>query len=695
MKYILEVLGSSSAPFEARNNAVSALDNYDYHRPGQPIAAVYRNSKGEKRALLAIGHAYGKGRDGNTVRYTIIGDADGSNSITSYNWASQIRLNRIDYSRLLDDYFENVTPGHRRFGYLGTDYDSWHTNPANASDRDCVPNGATVQEAFEHILKGNFGQDTETSLRLVVVVAPRTVELPNAGESDASYTVTVQAYYTGTLDNARLDATYGTGGDANLIPGLSGPDHEWQKTFTVGSNFDMQGANAFPITYTAYANLVGGSEETSYDTVTIVKQDIPGPEPTATYTVIYQPREVTGSPVTDTKQGDSWTVWTLETQSPWPSPSGYTFGGWTFNSDGTGDTVSSLTVTDFPAQEPYTLTVYPKWNQVVPTRKTLSIVAAEQSYTYDGQDHVYNYRLIKIYADNTDVTSEVTWNSDGTAGTAAGFTVAFTPAELPSQKDTGSSSAAVQVTPTDMTEYTDASASATATVRVNPALASISTKLNGQSSVTLATGSQEPQATAQFSGFVQDDLSVLNTLYNSPAIWKNWQPSLDMTLARTYTLEFDYSSVSGPGAGNINFSNYTLQTNWATLTVQEPPLEVRFTTTGYTNELAVHQSDLRNTQFIHNTATSNGLTGNVNDWWIFVSDRRSPSQYTTYIYSNKNIGNFSIMRWDSASNIWRDMSSQLSKFTVDSSTRTITFKYYNEDDECWEVETSLYAIKFN
>ena len=46
---------------------------------------------------------------------------------------------------------------------------------------------------------------------------------------------------------------------------------------------------------------------------------------------------------------------------------------------------------------------------------------------------------------------------------------------------------------------------------------------------------------------------------------------------------------------------------------------------------------------------------------------------------------------------WVDMSSQLSKFSItsDSSSSTITFNYYDEDDERWEVETSLYAIKFN
>ncbi len=122
-------------------------------------------------------------------------------------------------------------------------------------------------------------------------------------------------------------------------------------------------------------------------------------------------------------------------------------------------------------------------------------------------------------------------------------------------------------------------------------------------------------------------------------------------------------------------------------------LQVTFTTTGYTNEPAVHQSDLSGTNFIHNYATTNGLTGNVNDWWIFESDRRSPSQYSTYIYINKTITSFSILRWNGG--VWQPVDSQLSKFTLDQSTNTISFRYYNESDESWEVETSLYAIKFN
>ena len=151
MKYILEVLGNNTqgGAYSSRSAAINALDSYSYHRPGQPIAAVYINDSGLLKALLAIGHDYGVGYNSSngTRRYTIIGDCDGSQSITTNNWASEIRLSEIPYSNLLDDYLE--IDGVRRFGYLGTQYDSWAR--VNGG-QDKVPNGATVQEAFEHIL---------------------------------------------------------------------------------------------------------------------------------------------------------------------------------------------------------------------------------------------------------------------------------------------------------------------------------------------------------------------------------------------------------------------------------------------------------------------------------------------------------------------------------------------------------------
>jgi hypothetical protein len=123
MKYILELLGEGQ-PSGNRDAAIQQLNNYKNHRPGQPIAAVYIDTTGARKALLAIGHDYGVGKSGSLIRYTIIGDADASQSIVNYNWADQIKLHRISYKNLLDDYGTNVTPGHRRFGYLGTEYDT-------------------------------------------------------------------------------------------------------------------------------------------------------------------------------------------------------------------------------------------------------------------------------------------------------------------------------------------------------------------------------------------------------------------------------------------------------------------------------------------------------------------------------------------------------------------------------------------
>ena len=689
MKYILELLGSSQ-PYPSRYNAIAALDAYLYHRPGQPIAAVYIDRDANRRALLAIGHDYGKGKGSGTYRrYTIIGDADASQTVNNYNWASQIKLSRISYKRLLDDYGENVTPGHRRFGYLGTVYDSWHTNPSSASDIDCVPNGASVQAAFEHILKGDFGSDSDNYLRLNITANPTQITLPGTGESGVQYTVTVSAEYSGNLTDASLTANYGQGGGASFMPSISGPSHTWTADYIIDSSFAsvMGSLNSYAIRYTASATVEGLETVTATAVVTVVRPEVVPPDPTATYTVTYTPLAVSGEDVSEQKTGE-WTAWTLRSTSPWEPPTGYYLDGWSTDSTGSEDQrVTSFIPNDFAGTTDNTIRVYPIWKLEDVEPKVLVITAPSQSHTYDATLHYYDHTKIKVSCGGQELP--FSWTQDGTSwtGTGDGFTVAFVGNDIPSQENVGTDSNSVSVANTDDRYETGSGSSAQATVTVTPKAASVTTKINGKSSETLYTGSAVPSdLSAAFSNFVGGQESAFGTIGEHGV----WVPTLNMNTAGTYTLQFDYSSVS-----QDILSNYSITTNWATLTLEEEPLRVTFTTTGYTNEPAVHQSDLASTSFIHKTATSNGLSGNVNDWWIFVSDRRSASQYTTYIYSNKNIGNFSIMRWDSASNIWRDMSSQLSKFTVDSSAKTITFKYYNEDDELWEVETSLYAIKFN
>ncbi len=129
--------------------------------------------------------------------------------------------------------------------------------------------------------------------------------------------------------------------------------------------------------------------------------------------------------------------------------------------------------------------------------------------------------------------------------------------------------------------------------------------------------------------------------------------------------------------------------------VEEEPLQVTFTTTGYTNEPAVRQSDLSGTNFIHDYATTNGLTGNVNDWWIFESNRLSQS-HTTTVYTNKTVTGFTVLKYNSSGG-WFSPGYDIPHFRLDENdptNKTIIFEYYDEDDERWEVERSLYAIKF-
>ena len=133
----------------------------------------------------------------------------------------------------------------------------------------------------------------------------------------------------------------------------------------------------------------------------------------------------------------------------------------------------------------------------------------------------------------------------------------------------------------------------------------------------------------------------------------------------------------------------------STQEMTDTSLQVTFTTTGYTNEPTVHQSDLSGTTFFQNYATVNGLTGNVNEWWIFESNRKS-QLHSTYVYTNKTITSFSLLKWNIG--VWQPVPIDNSHFRLDENDpthKTIIFEYYNEDDESWQLERALYAIKFN
>ena len=645
MKYILEVLGSNTqgGAYSSREAAIYALDGYSYHRPGQPIAAVYINDNGLLKALLAIGHDYGVGYNSlnGTRRYTIIGDCDGSHSITTNNWASEIRLSRIPYSNLLDDYLE--IDGVRRFGYLGTQYDSWAR--VNGG-QDAVPDGATVQEAFEHILLGDLNKTpSEDSLTLTVTASPATVV---EGESD-SYVITVAAVFSGTMTQANLSATRGsTPNPSEFLSSLR--NGAWTNTYIV--DFSSMTSDTETITYTATAT-VGGIQKTAAASVVIMKRGVVPPDPQVTYRVIYHAVDVcSGVDLTDSSVGSIPSLKPSVLPTGWTVSQNWHFAGWTLNSDGSSPVISGLSESDFVSIGTENLkvcNVYSHCEQDETGPAVLTVNAAQQTETYDGSTYTYNYQSLVTVIGNG-MSQTVTWDSNGT-GTGDGFTVAFVPADaIPQGTTAGTYTGSVQITVTDSERWTT-SGSATAVLKINKRQAQVNVKLNGQSSVELTVGSDAPAETFTTAGFIQADQSAIETITTG---WGTWNPALNMNQAGTYTLSFtaDLSQYN---------ENYTITKTPATLTVKTIPLEVIFNTAtsagGARTDHPAKKADGAGNNTSINTIDYFGIplpsnTTGIGNYWVVFSNNTDLLNPTTTIKTNKNVSIQDIKYWDQTNSTW-------------------------------------------
>lgn len=165
MKYIVEVLQPASSSggrrtqvYPKRDDAIAALDNYNYHRPGQPVVCLYKED-GEVKALIAVGTGTGK-KD-----YYIIGGEDKTiNNYISKISAKNIVLDSIDITELLSETgpgqefqenreYQPLAGNSRHFGWLGTQASAGWSVFTSGSSFKTYPN-LTVQEMFEAILCG-------------------------------------------------------------------------------------------------------------------------------------------------------------------------------------------------------------------------------------------------------------------------------------------------------------------------------------------------------------------------------------------------------------------------------------------------------------------------------------------------------------------------------------------------------------
>lgn len=160
MKYIVEVLnpkrpnGTGTEIYSDKETAIAALDNYNYHRTGQPIIALYTGEEGTE-ALIAVGTS--------TNSYYIIGESKEitNNFFTQIN-ASNVILDEIDITDLLSE----TGPGYdkqdgdqyeldncdRHFGWLGTTQANWAVTHEDGGQH--TNDGISVQDLFDAILYG-------------------------------------------------------------------------------------------------------------------------------------------------------------------------------------------------------------------------------------------------------------------------------------------------------------------------------------------------------------------------------------------------------------------------------------------------------------------------------------------------------------------------------------------------------------
>ena len=165
MKYIVEVLSNGNEPFPSLDDTRAALDSYQYHRPGQPIVALYYDEDDSTKALIAVGTS--------TSSYYIIGTIDENtlnDQIITNISASNVWVDPIDITNLLSaegagnsQWGGDIQPldnyVRRHFGYLGTTSSSWAVEGSNGS-YSTLP--MTVQQLFEAILNGEEITDRDT-----------------------------------------------------------------------------------------------------------------------------------------------------------------------------------------------------------------------------------------------------------------------------------------------------------------------------------------------------------------------------------------------------------------------------------------------------------------------------------------------------------------------------------------------------
>lgn len=674
MKYVLELLGGSGSTeiYNSRAAAISALDSYPSHRPGQPIAVVYM-SQGRRKALLAIGHDAGVGVSGDYKRYTIIGDCDCTgHDVTTTVMAKDVLLDPIDYENLLNEMEELY--GARRFGYLGTNSDPW-------KDTCVIPKYTSVQAAFEAILCGKSEPDPgQDRLVLAINVSPNAIEV---SEQAQMYTVTVIANYTGTLTSA----TFTTNGQnpLNILEDLR--DGQWSATYIVGYDYPIAPDETQTINYSVTAT-VGNITQVSNIPITIHRPK-EEPQPTQdTYTIHYMPNGASGQEVTKVYHNIPALVTDISSFGWEPQPL-YGLDGWAKSSG--GEKLNTLVQSDFIEVEEheYVLDLYALWVKVGVNQ--LRVITNPQYATWNKEEQIYDVNTIYVI------------DTTGAIVDPAEYTLEWTPADgIPKGTNVGTYNGSVKAIPFDLENYEPSDDTrVTLIINAKPATVIPMFALDGEqdwkTEDEIAIGHDTPEVKAMFSGFFSEDEELLpynNDDYPNTLVW---HPVINMNAANTYVLH--YEADIEHFLGDL-YVNYNITINTAQLTLIEPPMDLTFTTVGYDHEPLVKYEHLHDSGFFQAAGTNiSGLSGNVEDWWFFESNRKEV-QPTTVVDINRlyTMEDIEIVKWDSASNKWfipnREIREEFSA-TQESGSTIIKLEYYDPDYEEWTKERALYGIKFN
>lgn len=686
MKYVLEFLDNYGRPiiYGSRAAVISALDAYLRHRPGQIIAATYVDGTSNK-SILAVGNAYGRGKDdGSTVRrYTILEECDhdsgsGGSVQPVSQWAEDVFIRTsIDYSNLLLD-MEDVY-GVARFGYLGTSDDPWINTKK-------IPAGTSVKKILDEILTGNripiINPNSISSLQ--ISSSPQQITVPETGLT--IYNVFSSISFTGELASAVIEVL-----DENSVIVKTidvkesfGSTNQYSITEYVGSDYDLDPGQNRILKYRVTATVGTGCKSVTSSnsvTVTIIKEE--SPETPVTYTLRYHLNsdgtEATGTNETEPRNYNQGLITLPTVPYPawnWVAQSGYEFVGWSSSSAGS-DRITTVNTNSFVGDDTVKyFDSYAVWAAIQP-KQLRTNSELYNTFTYNG-----NYQTF-------DTSSVIVRDSDGNLVNSSDYEIQWTGGSALSGKTVSESPYTGAFTIVSRSErYTD-SVEYQAELSITKANAVIGVLIDNshESTIYLNGTVYNPSVYhTNFFGTDADSVTMDNTY---------WDPALDTSSVGDYYLKYNQN------ADPYITANYNVQYIDSLLHVILEPhvIDVRFTTKNFDNEKAVALEDLESTGWDDAAAAYANTDFEDKELYWFLTSDIDPSDPSnlydiTTIQVNEilNVDNLKI--YNPFISSWAEV--EQSDYSVEHNNGTTTVVLYQPIDNMGDpyAQKCLLAIKF-